>query len=80
MWTVVEQALDHLVDEGIVEPINYADWASPINVLILKADVHSVRIWSDYKVQNQACKLGKYPLSKVMICLFVLQVEQVFHN
>ena len=56
MRTVVEQALDHLVGEGIVEPVNYADWASPINVLILIADVHSVRIWSDYKVQNQACQ------------------------
>ena len=35
MWTVVKQALDRLVGEGILEAVNYADWASSI-VLILK--------------------------------------------
>ena len=71
MWTVVEQALDHLVGEGIVEPVDYVDWPSPINVLMLKPDVHSVRIWSDYKVQNEACKLGKYTHSQKwwFVCL-----------
>ena len=61
MHTVVEQELDRLVSNGILEPVQFADWASPI-VPVLKADGHTVRICGDFK---QACKLDKYPIPKI---------------
>ena len=64
MRTIVEQELDRLVSEGILEPVKFADWASPI-VPVLKADGRSVRICGDFKLLNQACKLDKYPLPKI---------------
>ena len=64
MRTIVEQELDRLVSDGIIEPVQFADWASPI-VPVLKADGHSVRICGDFKLLNQACKLDKYPLPKI---------------
>ena len=64
MRTVVEQELDRLVSNGILEPVQFADWASPI-VPVLKADGRSVRICGDFKLLNQACKLDKYPLPKI---------------
>ena len=64
MRTVVEQELDRLTTEGIIEPVKFADWASPI-VPVLRADGCSVRICGDFKLLNQACKLDKYPLPKI---------------
>ena len=64
MRTIVEQELDRLVSDGILEPVQFADWASPI-VPVLKADGRSVRICGDFKLLNQACKLDKYPLPKI---------------
>ena len=51
--------------ERILEPAKFADWASPI-VPVLKVDGCSVRI-CDFKLVNQACKLDKYVLPKLMI-------------
>ena len=51
MHTVVEQELDRLVSNGILEPVQFADWASPI-VPVLKADGRSVRICGDFKLLN----------------------------
>ena len=64
MRTVVEKELDRLATEGIIEPVKFADWASPI-VSVLKADGCPVRICGDFKLLNQACKLDKYPLPKI---------------
>ena len=64
MRIVVEQELDHLTTEGIMEPVKFANWASPI-VPVLKADGHSVRICGDFKLLNLACKLDKYPHPKI---------------
>ena len=64
MRTVAEQELDRLVSNGILEPVQFADWASPI-VPVLKADEHSARICGDFKLPNQAYKLDKYPLPKI---------------
>ena len=59
-----EQELHHLVSERILEPIQFAEWASPI-VPVLKADSQSVGICGDFKLLNQACKFDKYPLPKI---------------
>ena len=44
----VEKELDRLVEEGILEPVEYSEWASPI-VAVLKPDKQSVCICGDFK-------------------------------
>ena len=36
MRVKVEQELDHLVNEGILEPVQFADWAAPIVPVLIK--------------------------------------------
>lgn len=43
----VEKELDCLAAEGILEPVQYSDWASPI-VPVLKAD-KTIRVCGDFK-------------------------------
>ena len=40
---LVEKELDHLASEGILEPVEFSEWASPI-VPVLKSDKKSVRV------------------------------------
>ena len=49
MRTLVERELDRLVDEGIVEPVTFSEWAAPI-VPLLKADKASARICGHFKL------------------------------
>ena len=65
MRTKVEQELERLTKEGIIELVQYAEWAAPI-VPVLKSDKTSVRICGDFKLTvNQASKLDRYPIPKV---------------
>ena len=61
----VKEELKHLVTEGIIEPVHFADWVAPI-VPIVKSDGKSLRICGDFKLTvNQASKLDRYPIPKV---------------
>ena len=54
-----------MTKEGIVEPVQFADWAAPI-VPVLKSDKESLRLCGDYKLTvNQAAKLDQYPIPRV---------------
>ena len=65
MRPLVERQLDTLVQEGILTPIQHADWAAPI-VPVMKADHQSVRICGDFKqTVNKASPLDKYPIPKI---------------
>ena len=60
----VEAGLERLQKQGIIEPVQFSDWAAPI-VPILKND-GSVRICGDYKITiNQAAKLDRYPIPRI---------------
>ena len=60
----VEEELDRLQALGVIQPVRFSDWASPI-VPILKRD-GSVRICGDYKVTiNRAARLEKYPIPRI---------------
>uniref|UniRef100_A0A8C2FFT4 Gypsy retrotransposon integrase-like protein 1 n=2 Tax=Cyprinus carpio TaxID=7962 RepID=A0A8C2FFT4_CYPCA len=60
----VEQELERLQQLGIIEPIQFSNWAAPI-VPVLKED-GTVRICGDYKLTiNQAAKLETYPIPRV---------------
>ena len=60
----VEQELDRLEKLGIIEKMEFAEWAAPI-VPVVKRD-GSVRICGDYKVSvNRAAKVDAYPLPRI---------------
>ena len=60
----VEQELERLQQQGVIEPVQFSNWAAPI-VPVLKPD-HSVRICGDYKLTvNQAAKTDTYPLPRI---------------
>ena len=60
----VEAELDRLRQQGIIEPVQFSDWAAPI-VPVLKQD-GSVRICGDYKLTvNAVAKLDTYPLPRI---------------
>ena len=61
----IEQELDQLEKDGIIEKVQYVDWAAPI-MPVLKTDGKSLRICGDFKVTvNRASKLDQYPIPKV---------------
>ena len=60
----VELELDRLEKDGIIEPVQFSDWAAPI-VPVVKPD-GTVRICGDYKLTvNQAAKTDTYPLPRI---------------
>ena len=60
----VNQELERLETAGVIEPVQFSDWAAPI-VPVLKRD-GSVRVCGDYKVTvNQAARLDTYPLPRI---------------
>ena len=74
----VEQELDRLVKEGILEPVEFAEWASPI-VAVLKKDASSIRICGDFKqTVNPVSKLDRYPIPKVEDLFATLTCGQTF--
>ena len=60
----VDKELQRLQDQGILEPVETAEWAAPI-VVVLKKDKSSVRICGDFSVTvNPVSKLDRYPIPK----------------
>ncbi len=60
----MEVELDRLLNDNILEPVKFSEWAEPI-VPVIKPD-NSVRICGDYKLTvNQASKLEQYPIPKL---------------
>ena len=59
----MESEIDRLVGEGILKPVEFSEWATPI-VPVLKPD-NTIRQCGDYKVHvtiNQVSHLEQYPL------------------
>ena len=60
----IEEELERLQGLGVIEPVQFSDWAAPI-VPVIKVD-GSVRICGDYKVTvNRAAKVEKYPIPRI---------------
>lgn len=60
----VEQEIDRQVEEGILEPVQFSQWATPV-VPVMKKD-GSVRLCGDYKTTvNQAARIDKYPSPRI---------------
>ena len=59
----VEMELDRLQSEGILSPVEFSEWATPL-VPVVKQD-GTVRICGNYKCTvNQVSKLDNYPIPK----------------
>ena len=59
----VEQELERLQQEGVLEKVNYSEWAAPI-VIVPKRDGR-IRLCGDYKVTvNPVSDIDQYPLPK----------------
>ena len=64
MRVSIEEELERLVSQGILQPVQFSEWAMPI-VPVLKQD-RSVRICGDFKVTiNPVSKLDHYPIPKI---------------
>lgn len=60
----VEKELQRLQDQGIIQPVQFSEWAAPI-VPVIKTD-GSIRMCGDYKVTiNQEAKLDTYPIPRI---------------
>ena len=66
------------MQEGILESVEYAEWASPI-VPVLKKDKSSVRVCGDFKQTiNPVSRLDQYPIPKVVDLFTSLAGGHVF--
>ena len=60
----VEEELDRLTREGILEPVEMAEWAAPI-VPVVKTD-KKIRICGDFRlIINPALEVDRYPIPKI---------------
>ena len=67
----IKKELDRLLKQGVIEKINFSEWAAPI-VPVMKKD-GSVRICGNYKmIVNQASKMENYPLPTINDLLALL--------
>ena len=62
---MVDAELDKLVEQGILTPVQFSEWAAPI-VPVLKSDKKYVRICGDFKqTVNRPSHVDKYPIPKI---------------
>ncbi|GBP89666.1 Uncharacterized protein K02A2.6 [Eumeta japonica] len=60
----VDEALDKLIETGILKSVNYSDYATPITP-VLKSD-GTVRVCGDYSVTlNKVLHIDRYPLPRI---------------
>ena len=72
----VEVELQRLEEQGIIFPVTYSDWATPI-VPVMKQN-GNVRICGDYRVTaNQATKMDSYPFPRIEELFAKLSVASI---
>lgn len=67
----VEKEIDRLVDEGVLRPTSYSEWATPVVPVIKKTG--EVRLCGDYRsTVNQATESDTYPMptaNEIFACI-----------
>ena len=75
---LIENELDCLVVGGILEPVEFSEWAVPI-VPVLKSNRKSIRVCGDFKQTiNPVSHLDRYPFPKVEDLFTSLSGGKVF--
>ncbi len=78
MQTKVDEELDMLVENDILEPVQYSEWAAPV-VAVWKPDRKAIRLCGDFKqTVNRASKLDRYPIPKIEDLLATLKGGRYF--
>ena len=73
----VKQELECLQEQGVIEPVQFSDWAAPVVPVLKKGG--SVRLCGDYKVTvNKAAKVDQYPLPRIDDLFASLSGEKEF--
>lgn len=73
----VEEEIAKLIRQGILEPVAYTDWATPLVVVCKKDD--SIRLCGDYRsTVNQALKKNTSPLPTITEMLTLVAPGKVF--
>ena len=76
----VDAELSRLVEEGTLEPVQFADWAALI-VVVLKSDKTSIRICGDFKqTVNPVSKLDRHLITKVEALFATLASGKFFQK
>ena len=77
MKAKVDVELDRLIEEGILEPVEFSEWASP--VVIVKKKDDSIRLCADFKVTlNQQIEPNIHPIPNPTDLLSSLPGSNVF--
>ena len=78
MWEKVEEALDRLVAEGTLEPVDYSNWVAPI-IAVIRSDHKSMCICGDFQTTiNPESKLNHYLIPKIEDLFFMLRRGKFF--
>ncbi|XP_047999709.1 uncharacterized protein K02A2.6-like [Leguminivora glycinivorella] len=73
----VDNELDSMLRDGIIEPVDSSDWATPL-VPVSKSD-GGLRLCADYKITlNPVLLVDRYPLPRVEDLLVTLNGSQYF--
>ena len=60
----MDQALEKLVSQGILEAVQFSEWAAPIVPMVKRNS--SIRVCGDYKLTvNQVVQVDTYPLPRI---------------
>uniref|UniRef100_A0A914UPP6 RNA-directed DNA polymerase n=1 Tax=Plectus sambesii TaxID=2011161 RepID=A0A914UPP6_9BILA len=77
VYDAVDKELDRLVEQGVLQPINYSDWAAP--VVIAPKPGGQIRLCADFSTGlNASLDLHQYPLPKPEELFSKLNGGQVF--
>ena len=76
----MEEEIERLTTEGIVEPVQFSEWAAPV-VSVLKSDQESIHLCGDYKLTvNQVTKPDQYPIPQLEDLFIMLTWGKTFTN
>ena len=75
----VDIEIDRLVSEGIIEPVDFAEWTSP--VVVVRKEDGSIRLCGDFKVTlNAHIELNLHPIPNPTDLLSSLSGATIFPN
>ena len=72
----VQDEIDRLVDLGVLQKINFSDWAAPI--VVVNKPNGKVRLCGDFKALNRRINVDQHPIPTLDVLLEKLQGGQFY--